>query len=66
MYERLQEYDPELVSPSDLYMNYMHVRYVISLRLKKETGKGLARGNVVLSEECFNLCLQYLDVILPL
>lgn len=58
--ERLEKY--EIDRP---YQMWIHVRSIISLRMKNDTGNGLVKGNRPISQEQYLLGLKYLDEILP-
>ena len=64
VYSRLKVYGVSDV-PADLYSSWMHVRALLSMHLKAETGEGLVKGNKPVTESQYNKCLKYLDMILP-
>ena len=62
---RILEYDSSITSPTDLNAMYIHVRAIVSMFLKRETGSPIKRGNNVLSKEEYDKCILYLDKLLP-
>lgn len=62
---RILEYDPSITNPTDLNAMYIHVRAIVSMYLKRETGSPIKRGNNVLSKEEYDKCIVYLNKILP-
>ena len=65
VYRRLDNYEIEAESNADMYAMWMHVRALMSLHLKAETGEGLVKGNRPITEDQYNHCIKYLDIILP-
>ena len=64
VFERLKMYGVQDSMP-DLHSSWMHVRFMLSLHLKKETGEGLVKGNKPITEFQYMKCVGYLDKILP-
>ena len=63
--DRVQAYYGDPLTPQDLNSMYVHVRAILSLYLKKETGSPIKRGNNVLTLEDYTKCIGYLDKVLP-
>ncbi len=67
VYKRLKSYgvDKETESYADVNTTWIHVRALLSLHLKAETGEGLVKGNKPVTEYQYKKCLEYLDIVLP-
>ena len=65
VYARLNDYNIDAESSADMYAMWMHVRALLSLHLKAETGEGLVKGNKPITREQYYKCLNYIEVILP-